>query len=367
MRVEATARKYVLWCVQQAAAPWPPNHLTVAGYVCAHVSQNAGSTRSIHNLLSQLRVYCRKTGIPWLPESDAYSLRRIVAALEFEDRTPSRAKKPATLEVLLTVCGRLRPDNDGDILFALTMFVAHDGLLRAAELHSGLRVRDLRWDRRRREVVLPLYRTKTLRRGSPEMVTLRRYHGLCAYERLRHWFDLHELWSAPDHYIFPRLVRSHGLSHPDFSMPLSRSQWARDLKHFFRLAGYDPHEYSGHSLRAGGATDLFTCGTPYPVIKKAGRWKSEAALQYFREEDHVASAVAYSFGKQLQSVYRHAGQGAGERLAIAKHRSHHRPSPIEARRGGGFSHRTRETTQAAPLPRTQQKHGMGTLVPNTIT
>lgn len=88
-------------------------------------------------------MHCQKCGILWLTEAEAYTLKRIVATLEFEDCTPSRAKKPATLEVLLAVCNQLKRDDDRDMLFALTLFIAHNDLLRAAELHSGLRVRDL--------------------------------------------------------------------------------------------------------------------------------------------------------------------------------------------------------------------------------
>jgi hypothetical protein len=40
--------------------------------------------------------------------------------------------------------------------------------------------------------------------------------------------------------------------------------------------------YSGHSCRAGGATDLFVAGLPYYIVKKYGRWRSDAALLYFR-------------------------------------------------------------------------------------
>ena len=41
-------------------------------------------------------------------------------------------------------------------------------------------------------------------------------------------------------------------------------------KYAVGLAGYSPLSYSGHSMRAGGATDLFNAGVAYPVIKKFG-------------------------------------------------------------------------------------------------
>lgn len=61
------------------------------------------------------------------------------------------------------------------------------------------------------------------------------------------------------------------------------------------LIGLDREFYSGHSLRAGGATDLFVAKVPYPIIKKAGRWKSDAASIYHRDEDDVAQVVTKGF------------------------------------------------------------------------
>jgi hypothetical protein len=50
---------------------------------------------------------------------------------------------------------------------------------------------------------------------------------------------------------------------------------------------------TGHSFRAGGATDLFNAGVPYQVIQKQGRWKSAAVLVYFKSE---AAAVCREAG-----------------------------------------------------------------------
>ena len=61
------------------------------------------------------------------------------------------------------------------------------------------------------------------------------------------------------------------------------------------MNGGKPEQYSGHSLRAGGATDLFVARTPYYLIKKAGRWKSDAAMLYYRCDEDVCKAVAAAF------------------------------------------------------------------------
>ena len=55
------------------------------------------------------------------------------------------------------------------------------------------------------------------------------------------------------------------------------------IKFSVERIGLSGGNFAGHSLRAGGATDLFAAGVPYPVIKKFGRWKSDAALLYYRD------------------------------------------------------------------------------------
>ncbi len=61
------------------------------------------------------------------------------------------------------------------------------------------------------------------------------------------------------------------------------------------IVGLDKQFYSGHSLRAWGATDLFVAKVPYPIIKKAGRWKSDAGLVYHRDDDDVAKVLTEAF------------------------------------------------------------------------
>lgn len=310
-RVEATGRKYSEWCASTHSRNWPPTYEVVAGFLCEHVTQNQGSTRSLHNLLSQLRVFGRKHGLGWLDEPDTYLLRRTVATLCFSDARASKAKAPATLSVLRRVWRSLDPKQLDHRLFALTVAVGHNGLLRGAELHGGIRAGNFTWLPGDREVQLHLDRTKTHRTGPPVVVSYCRYEGLCAYRILKRWFTEHRLWTHPEAFVFPKIVRRKGQVSVDFSEPLSRATWDRELKRHFAAAGLDPSQYSGHSLRAGGATDLFTAGTPYPVIKKAGRWKSDAALQYFRARDHVAEEVAAAFGRQFRNVRVNESKGAG--------------------------------------------------------
>ncbi len=88
--------------------------------------------------------------------------------------------------------------------------------------------------------------------------------------------------------LFPKVVNNRSLN---WKQSGSAGWFRRFIKKMASLIGLEKEFYSGHSLRAEGATDLFAAKVPYPIIKKAGRWKSDAALIYDRDEDDVAQVV----------------------------------------------------------------------------
>ena len=49
-----------------------------------------------------------------------------------------------------------------------------------------------------------------------------------------------------------------------------------------RLTGLDPHHYSGHSFRIGGATSTAVAGLNDYEIKLLGRWSSDCCRCYIR-------------------------------------------------------------------------------------
>ena len=75
----------------------------------------------------------------------------------------------------------------------------------------------------------------------------------------------------------------------------SKEAFSELIKSGVASIGLDRTLYSGHSCRAGGATDLFAAGVPYYVVKRYGRWKSDAALIYYRCETSIARCAAKAF------------------------------------------------------------------------
>ena len=86
------------------------------------------------------------------------------------------------------------------------------------------------------------------------------------------------------------------LSQPLFP-GLLQGAWRSQVKALAASIGLDPLYYSGHSFRVGAATDLFELKLPYYVIKKLGRWKSDAALFYYRSDTEAHAMVFEAYDR----------------------------------------------------------------------
>jgi hypothetical protein len=246
---------------------------SVASFICAHVIKNKGSTRSVGNVLSALKKGCLIIEEDWLMGVDQLRLMALLSELKFEDLSKSRRKRPIRLRELIAIIGQLDLEDPVDLLIATMLALGHDGLLRSAELLSGFQVKHFEWSLDKKTVRLEIERSKMNRSGESEFVSLFDYGEYSAVSLLRRWFTVQGLWENWEHKVFPavRYKRLHFNSDPNYSW------WRRTIKKLCKRIGLEEKNYSGHSLRAGGATDLFVCRVPYYIIKRMGRWKSEAA------------------------------------------------------------------------------------------
>ena len=105
------------------------------------------------------------------------------------------------------------------------------------------------------------------------------------------------MWTNWEGKIFPAIRYGRF----DFGRDPSYNWWRRTIKRVCKAIGLEEKYYAGHSLRAGGATDLFVCRVPYYIIKKMGRWKSEAAMLYYRCDEDVKKEVAAAYTKLFYS------------------------------------------------------------------
>ena len=70
--------------------------------------------------------------------------------------------------------------------------------------------------------------------------------------------------------------------------PLTRIMILRHLRRFLEAAGINSALYNCHSFRIGRATDMLCQNYSAEVIKKVGRWNSDAYTRYLRPETITA-------------------------------------------------------------------------------
>ena len=72
---------------------------------------------------------------------------------------------------------------------------------------------------------------------------------------------------------------------PDsYNRPVLKAYVIKRLRQILPLEGYDPEEFSGHSIRIGGCQSLFDVEVDLRNIACAGRWvKGSQAIRLYRE------------------------------------------------------------------------------------
>jgi hypothetical protein len=297
----ATVKRYEDCCENLGLPAYPFTYQSVSSFLVAHVIKNGGSTKSVANVKSHLRTTAMRRSMEWLSGADAAKLSDLVRELQLEDLEETDRKLPLTTEVILLMLQYLDFDVDTDLLEATIIVVGHDGLFRSGELCSALRKEDIVWWTDDDGFSVLLGRTKTHRSGGKAKVDIPdNASPYSAVKLLRQWWDRWELKGKPEStVIFPNII---GGQNPRLGDGTATLSWLRRaIKRGVSRVGLDPQRYSGHSLRAGGATDLFVARVPYFIIKEMGRWTTDAALIYYRADYDVRRAVKRAFSKVAKS------------------------------------------------------------------
>lgn len=297
----ATAcRNYETFCQSVGMTAWPASWDTLSLFYTHYCVGLGYSVTSTYNIATALKNYSVQNNIQWLDEYTTKKLQRLRRGLQKARRQGPDRKCPLTLHRIIEMTlhadlGRLR-----DLQYLTIALMAHDGLFRFSEI-SRIQHQHVTW-RSAEAIAITILHSKTTHTTCPEVAELSAYqvedqpfsgvHLLRTYlQRLRQERGP----PSPAQWLFPNLqsTKSNAL--------LNKGDFIRWTRGLLQAAGHDPARYTGHSFRAGGATDLYAGGATPRHIQLAGRWKSEAYLIYIR--DHP-EAVAKDIGKAYESVIR---------------------------------------------------------------
>jgi hypothetical protein len=95
------------------------------------------------------------------------------------------------------------------------------------------------------------------------------------------------------HYIKNKLRMNHPIAaYRDSNgalVALTRSKFIRRINQILRATNKHHPRITGHCFRIGGTTFYLVSGVPPDIVKKFGRWRSQAFLEYWRCLDHLGA------------------------------------------------------------------------------
>jgi integrase len=264
--------------------PFPVTLDTLSNYASDYV-RRGNSPHNVQGILSALRRHSLERGFPWLDFEDSKRLQYARRGL-FNLAPKGEPKRAAacTLEVLGKIVGALDaahpvgtpPPKPRDLMVLTMGGLAHDGLLRSGEL-LALNVGDVERISDT-QVIISIRTSKCNQNGLPEKIEMQDYGGLSGVPLLYAFDDAHQVMKRdPADPLFTRDPEVPG------SPRLSKSLFIATFRSLLRRAGLPAASFSGHSFRAGGATDLFHGECRPHMLQQQGRWRSDTFWIYVRD------------------------------------------------------------------------------------
>ena len=266
--------------------------VAVAMFLTQFMQDNKGHTASLGLVLSHLRKQHELNEQPFLSTSGNVRIKQLVAQYRKEDPSLVRRAHPLRTAIAQEIIKSMDLSDPAQLTRAAQLLTAVQCLLRAGEVTNFLQAGDFIFKVNERTVVIHIPPTKTCKTGAGVFLELAdNANKISAYKLLVRLFAMRGLQMKPTEFVFCMIQK--GKLYP--GKRSSKEAFSELIKSGVASIGLDRNLFSGHSCRAGGATDLFAASIPYYVVKRYGRWKSDAALIYYRCETSIARCAAKAF------------------------------------------------------------------------
>lgn len=287
-------------CCLSHDLPADPVTYKSLGYFAVTCRLRGNKHSYLKSLVSNLKTYCTRMGIQFLSPAEETQFKYVMRGLAKFNPSPTERKRPITKAVLEAIILHADLNNLKDLQTITMAYLAHDALLRGREL-TNLKVRDLHWESASR-VKLSIVASKCNKDGPAEEVFIDASGSISAVSLLQRYGSVLELHTAAlTAPLFPLVVKdSSGTVDVFWAKPTDKAaHFVPAIRALLLAASFDANEYSGHSFRAGGATDRWTAGCPPEIIKSHGRWKSDCFYIYIRVDPRLLAAEVASYFSTL--------------------------------------------------------------------
>lgn len=292
--------EFAEYCHWRRRPPTPATAKAVVGFL-SYLADAGASASSIRQKLSAIAWVHR---IKKLPEPSRFV--EVITFMEGVSRTRAltQAKRdPKTVldrALLSRIVNAIDTPYPANLRDRALLLLDYFGLLRRSEVVS-LRIEDVDYSDDGSMLIL-LRQSKTDQRAEGFTLPYPRlddgFAEICPVRALKAWLDvLRDEHSLTHGWIFRGISRWGKLDTHDRHLT---DQVVNTLvKRLAEKIGIPPAEISAHAaLRAGMATQLDRDNVPFGVIKRAGRWKSDAVARgYIRRTDADVLAALRAAGQ----------------------------------------------------------------------
>lgn len=265
------------WCRMQNCPSLPAAPETVVNYIndlADHATANTAARR-----LSAISENHRAAG--FISDNPVLSplVKSSIAAIKREKGILQNPKQPLLLEDLALLEPHFAPFGLTGIRDKALLFLGFSGAFRRSEL-VALQYDDLTFSKE--GVMIRIKRSKGDQEGIGEQIAIpyRDNTELCAVTALERWLHHAPITSGA---IFRPISKTKkvGLTQ------LSDKSVALIVKKYTALAGLDPKQFAGHSLRRGFATSAAQHDASERQIMKQTRHKSEKMVRRYIQEGNL--------------------------------------------------------------------------------
>ena len=169
-----------------------------------------------------------------------------------------------------------------EMLYKTIFTIAYYGMLRIGEITESdhiVKAKDVNIGTNKKKILLILYTSKTNDESSrPQQIKISELDDLesnrffCPFKLIRHYFPLRGPYKKETDQFF--VFRDNS--------PVKAHHVRTVLRDLIKDIGLDPNLFDCHSFRVGRASQLFKLGISIEMIKKLGRWKSNAIYKYIK-------------------------------------------------------------------------------------
>jgi site-specific recombinase XerD len=271
------------WCAAQGLQALPATPDVVARYLTA-LAKAGRKVSTIEQRVAAIR---------WIHEARDHEsptssklVRATMQGIRRELGVAPKRKAPATVDRLAAMVSHADPDTLKGLRDRALLLFGFASALRRSEL-VALAVEDLEHTERGLLVCVRRSKTDQEGRGHQRAVIYGTRSELCPVKAVSRWIEAADIKSG----LVFRSVTRHG--HVNGS--LSTRAVAEIVKTYARLAGLDPGEFAGHSLRAGFVTSAAE--------------KGATADRIMDHTGHKSVAMVRTYTRRADAFANHAGDG----------------------------------------------------------